>query len=53
MNNVSIITLEKLFEMVLEKEERKAIQSSSLDDSHTANNCEVYKNKLLEDWYLN
>lgn len=49
MKKISTITLEKLFEMLLEKEERKAIQSSSLDDSHTTNNCEVYKDKLLED----
>lgn len=49
MKKISIITLEELFKMLLEKEERKAIQSSSLDDSHTTNNCEVYKNKLLED----
>lgn len=49
MKKISIITLEKLFEMLLEKEERKAVQSSSLDDSHIPNNCEVYKNKILED----
>lgn len=51
MNNISIITLEKLFEMMSEKEERKAIQSSRLGDSH--NTTVKCKKKLFEDWSLN
>lgn len=49
MNRGNVINLDKLLEM-WEKEERRNIQSSSLDGSHTTNNYRVVdKNKLFEE----
>lgn len=40
MNKTNVIAFGKLFETVCEKEERRDVQSPSLDDVHAANSYE-------------
>lgn len=47
VKKTNVITFDKLFEIVWEKEERRA--SQSLDDSYTTNNYKVDENRLFEE----
>lgn len=49
MKKTNVITLDKVFEVVWEKEEKRAIQSPSLDASYTTNNYKVDENRLFEE----